>query len=128
YRYTNIPSFDQPFTDQHNFGNYMDLVLMNKINRGGWVAINFLPTAAHTIWGAVVGKLFLSSISPREKLKWMLIWGVIALIVGYVMDVTTITPIIKRIATSSFVLASGGWCLVALCFLYWWIDLRDHKR
>src|SRR5688572_9109174 len=31
YRYTNIPNFDQPFTDQHHFGNYMDLVLMNKI-------------------------------------------------------------------------------------------------
>ena len=40
----------------------------------------------------------------------------------------TVTPIIKRIATSSFVLASGGWCLLALCFFYWWIDLRHHKR
>ena len=43
------------------------------------------------------------------------------------MDVT-ITPIIKRIATSSFVLASGGWCVLALCFFYWWIDLRNHKK
>src|SRR5688500_7106710 len=49
YRFTNIEGFDQPFTDQHNFGNFMDLVLMDKINSGGWVAINFLPTAAHTI-------------------------------------------------------------------------------
>ena len=49
YRFTNIPGFDQPFTDQHNFGNYMDLVLMNKINNGGWVAINCIPTAVHTI-------------------------------------------------------------------------------
>jgi predicted acyltransferase len=127
YRYTNIPNFDQPFTDQHNFGNYMDLVLMNKINEGGWVAINFLPTAAHTIWGALVGKLFLTNISPGGKLKWMLLWGIIALVAGYVMDIT-VTPIIKRTATSSFVLASGGWCLIALCFLYWWIDLRNHKK
>ncbi len=127
YRYTNIPNFDQPFTDQHNFGNYMDLVLMNKINSGGWVAINFLPTAAHTIWGALVGKLLLTSLSAGEKLKWLLITGTIALVTGYAMDVT-ITPIIKRIATSSFVLASGGWCLLALCFFYWWIDLREHKK
>ena len=67
YRYTNIPNFDQPFTDQHNFGNYMDLVLMNKINKGGWVAINCIPTAAHTIWGALVGKLLLSSVSGPKK-------------------------------------------------------------
>lgn len=127
YRYTNIPNFDQPFTDQHNFGNYMDLVLMNKINGGGWVAINFIPTAAHTIWGALVGKLLLTSSPAQEKVKWLLITGVGALVSGYLMD-TTITPIIKRIATSSFVLASGGWCLLALCFFYWWIDLRNHRK
>ena len=32
YRFSNIAGFDQPFTDQQNFGNYMDLILMNKIN------------------------------------------------------------------------------------------------
>ena len=127
YRFTNIPNFDQPFTDQQNFGNFMDLVLMNKINKGGWVAINCIPTAAHTIWGALVGKLFLSSLSARDKIKWLLITGTTALIAGYVMD-ATMTPIIKRIATSSFVLASGGWILLALCFFYWWIDLREHRK
>jgi predicted acyltransferase len=56
-----------------------------------------------------------------------MISGLVALAVGYGMDYT-ITPIIKRIATSSFVLASGGWCLLGLCFFYWWIDLRNHKK
>ena len=32
YRFTNVPGFDQPFIDQHNFGNYIDSILMNKIN------------------------------------------------------------------------------------------------
>jgi predicted acyltransferase len=127
YRYTNIPNFDLPFTDQNNFGNYMDLVLMNKINGGGWVAINCIPTAAHTIWGALVGKLLLSARSSNEKITWLLITGGIALGLGLLMDIT-ITPIIKRIATSSFVLASGGWVLLALCFFYWWIDIRSHHR
>lgn len=127
YRFTNIPGFDQPFTDQHNFGNYMDLILMNKINGGGWVAINCIPTAAHTIWGAVIGKLLMSDQPSREKVKWMIIGGVAALAAGYLLDIT-ITPIIKRIATSSFTLASGGWCILALCFFYWWIDIRNHRR
>jgi predicted acyltransferase len=127
YRFTNIEGFDQPFTDQHNFGNFMDLVLMDKINRGGWVAINFLPTAAHTIWGCLAGKLLLSARPELEKVKWLVISGIAGLIIGYSMD-WTVTPIIKRIATSSFVLASGGWCLVALAFLYWWIDIRDHRK
>jgi predicted acyltransferase len=127
YRFTNIEGFNQPFTDQHNFGNFMDLVLMDKINRGGWVAINFLPTAAHTIWGCLAGKLLLSMRGENEKVKWLVLTGIVGLVVGYAMDFT-ITPIIKRIATSSFVLASGGWCLLALALFYWWIDIRNHKK
>lgn len=127
YRFTNIPGFDQPFTDQHNFGNYMDLVLMNKINSGGWVAINCIPTAAHTIWGALVGKLLLSNRTRPEKMNTLVIAGVVGLVTGYLLDITSVTPIIKRIATSSFVLASGGWVFFALAISYWWIDIKDHR-
>ena len=124
YRYTNIPGFDQPFTDQHNFGNYMDTVLMNKINSDGWVAINCIPTAVHTIAGALAGKLLLSD---KKKIQPLLLWGVVCLIVGFGLDYGGITPIIKRIATSSFTLASLGWCLWFLAISYWWIDIRGHR-
>lgn len=128
YRLTNIPGFDQPFTDQHNFGNYIDLILMNKINSGGWVAINCIPTAAHTIWGAVAGKWLLTLPDNKRKIKRIVIFGIIVLLVGQVLDVFGLSPIIKRIATTSFVLVSGGWCLLALAALYWWIDVLKHKR
>jgi predicted acyltransferase len=124
YRFTNIPGFSQPFIDQHNFGNYMDLILMNKINPGGWVAINCIPTAVHTIAGAMVGKILLQT----RKVKWIITWGIITLITGYLLDIIHITPIIKRIATTSFTLASLGWCLLALAFIYWWIDIKNHKK
>ena len=127
YRFTNVPGFDQAFTDQHNFGNYMDLILMNKINGGGWVAINCIPTAAHTIWGSIAGKLLLSDVKPEIKIRKLVLFGIICLIIGYGMD-WTITPIIKRIATSSFTLASGGWCLLGLVLFYWWIDVKNHRR
>lgn len=126
YRFTNIPNFNQPFTDQHNFGNYVDLILMNKINKGGWVAINCIPTAVHTIAGVLVGKLFLSN--QKNKIKPLIVCGVICLAIGYGLNFTHITPIIKRIATSSFTFASLGWCLLGLAFCYWWIDMRDHKK
>jgi len=127
YRYTNIPGFDQPFTDQQNFGNYMDLVLMNKINGDGWVAINCIPTAAHTIWGAVAGKLLLSNNDSGIKVRFLLLAGMICLLIGYTLDFT-ITPVIKRIATSSFTVVSGGWCLIGLAFCYWWIDIKNHRN
>jgi len=127
YRFTGIAGFDQPFTDQHNFGNYMDLVLMNKINGDGWVAINCLPTAAHTIWGSLAGKLLLSNAEAIKKIKVLTIAGLVALVVGYAMNYS-VTPIIKRIATSSFTLTSGGWCLLGLALCYWWIDVKDHRN
>lgn len=127
YRLAGVPGFDQPFTDQQNFGNYVDLLLMNKINKGGWVAINCLPTAAHTIWGAVAGKLLLSSAAESKKVRSLMVAGMVCLLVGYALDFT-ITPIIKRIATSAFVFVSGGWCLLALAFCYWWIDVRGHRE
>jgi predicted acyltransferase len=128
YRFTNVPGFDQPFTDQHNFGNYVDLLLMNKINHGGWVAINCIPTAAHTIWGAVAGKWLLTLPDNKTKLMRISLLGIVALILGYGLDWAGITPIIKRIATTSFTLASGGWCLLGLALLYWWIDVLSHKK
>lgn len=126
YRFTNVPGFDQPFTNQHNFGNYVDLLLMNKINKGGWVAINCLPTAVHTIAGSLAGKLLLSN--DAQKVKKLVIWGIICLVIGFGLDWLHITPIIKRIATSSFTLASLGWCLLALAFCYWWIDIKYHRK
>src|SRR5262245_13359271 len=126
YRFTNVPGFDQPFTDQHNFGNYVDLLLMNKINHDGWVAINCIPTAVHTIAGALTGRLLLSD--SKNKLRPILIWAVIGLIAGYGLNYAHITPIIKRIATSSFTLASLCWCLLGIAFCYWWIDILDHRK
>lgn len=125
YRYTNLPGFDQAFTNKHNFGNYMDLVLMNKINTDGWVAINCIPTAVHTIAGALAGKLLLSG---KKKIQPLLSWGLACIVIGYGLDWLGVTPIIKRIATSSFVLASLGWCLGFLAFSYWWIDVKNHRK
>ena len=126
YRFTHVPGFDQPFTDQHNFGNYIDTLLMHKINPGGWVAINCIPTSVHTIAGALTGKLLLGD--KKKKIPPMLLAAACCLLLGFGLDGLQITPIIKRIATTSFTLASLGWCLLGLALCYWWIDLRNHKK
>ena len=54
--------------------------------------------------------------------------GAAGLVIGFGMDWLSITPIIKRIATSSFVLASGGWALLGLALFYWWIDIKGHNK
>ncbi len=127
YRFTHVPGFDQPFADQHNFGNYVDWLLMHKINSGGWVAINCIPTAVHTIGGAIVGKYLISTAEKKNVIP-IVIAGIACLIIGFGLDIRPITPIIKRIATSSFTLVSLGWALLFLALSYWWVDIKGHQK
>ncbi|HSM47759.1 MAG TPA: DUF5009 domain-containing protein, partial [Draconibacterium sp.] len=93
YRTFPLEGFNQPFVKDHNFGSWMDMVLMGKINNGGgWVAINFIPTAAHTIWGVVAGQLLMSGKEQQQKVKLIAIAGIIAIAVGYLLNWTALTP------------------------------------
>ncbi len=128
YRAVLMPGFTEPFVTGKNFGNWMDMVLMGKVNNDGWVAINIIPTAAHTIWGVLAGKLLVSNKTVKQKITTLLMAGAIGLVVGYGLDIANITPIIKRISTSSFALVSGGWVLVILAVLYWLIDVKQYNK
>ncbi len=122
YRTFGIEGFNHPFTPSENFGTWLDLQYGGADMGGHWVSFNAIPTTAHTIWGVLAAQLLRSDKSSRVKLNTLIIAGVIALIVGYALN--PITPIIKRICTSSFVLASGGWTILSLAFCYWLIDLK----
>ena len=126
YRTFWVPGFDQPFTPDHNFGAYIDMVISGELSGGHWVSFNAIPTIAHTIWGVIIGKIILSDRSKKEVLKMIIISGVIGLVIGYGFD--PITPIIKRIATSSFVFVSGGWALLTFAFFYWIIDIKGYRK
>ena len=128
YRVVLMPGFDQSFVFGKNFGSWMDMVLMGKINSDGWVAINIIPTAVHTIAGVSIGKVLLSQGRAMNKIKNLLIAAIICLALGYCLDLFNITPIIKRISTSSFVLTSLGWVILILLFTYWLVDIRRNQQ
>ena len=126
YRLFPVAGFNQPFTPDHNFGAWFDMLVSGELSSGHWVSFNAIPTTAHTIWGVLVGQLLLSKRSSGQKIKILVISGIIGLVVGYGLD--PITPIIKRISTTSFVFASGGWCMLALALSYWVIDVKKIKN
>ncbi len=129
YRNFSIEGYNHPWVIDKNFGSWMDMVLMGKINNGGgWVAINCIPTAAHTIWGVLAGQVLISDGMRISKFKTLMIAGLVAIAIGYGLDWSGITPIIKRIATASFVFASGGWALVGLALSFWLIDIKGYKK
>jgi predicted acyltransferase len=126
YRFWPVAGFNMPFTPDKNFGSWMDLKLMGKLSEGHWVAINALPTTAHTMWGVLAGQLLRSSRTPLQKIRILAGAGLIGIVVGYGLNPWT--PIIKRICTSSFVIVSGGWCLLVLALSYWLVDVRGYKK
>ncbi len=125
YRTWPIAGYDQAFTPAHNFGSWFDMLIMGKLSGGHWVAINAIPTSAHTIWGVMAGIILKSNRNWTDKIKIIGFAGLIMLVLGYGLD--PVTPIIKRICTSTFVITSGGWSLLTLAFLYWLIDVRGIR-
>ena len=126
YRTFWIEGFNQAFVPGQNFGTWVDTMINGVDKAGYWVSFNAIPTAAHTIWGVLAAKLLMSSKPQKQKLLILTIAGISGLIIGYGLD--PVTPIIKRIATSTFVFASGGWTLLMLAFSYLVIDILNVRR
>jgi len=126
YRGFSVEGFNQPFVPNQNFGTWLDLQYGGADLNGHWVSFNAIPTTAHTIWGVLAGQLLMSQKKASQKLKILIIAGVIGVVAGYALD--SLTPIIKRISTSTFVLASGGWAFLTLAFSYWLIDMRKKQN
>ncbi len=97
-------------------------------NRGGYQTLSFLPSLATMLFGLMCGELLRSKRSNESKLKLLLIAGAGGIVVGWLLGVTGICPVVKRIWTPSWTLFSTGWCCLILAALYWIIDFRQYRR
>ena len=124
-----FPGFDQPFVEFHNFGSYINKILGIKIDLDHKTNfINFITSGAHTIWGVMAGQLLFSDKSAKQKFTISrIIWRTYH-IIWLALDLTGITPMLKWISTSSFVLVTGGITLIVLAICYEWIDVRKHRN
>jgi predicted acyltransferase len=126
YRFFPVEGFNHPWVKLQDLGAWVNIKI-EGVDRGEeWATLNVVSTTAHTVWGVLCGKLLISEKTSSKKIRYLFIAGVISLVIGYGLDLLNITPIIKKIATSAFVFASGGWCLLVLCLLYWLIDVKKY--
>jgi predicted acyltransferase len=126
YRYFSVEGFNQAFEPGKNFGAWFNILISGAEDEGHWAMFNAIPTAAHTIWGVLAGQLLMSGATHNKKLRILIVAGMTCLIIGY--GFSSVTPIIKRISTSTFVFASGGWSILALALCYWLIDIRKYRK
>jgi len=126
YRVFWVPGYNQPFVPDHNFGSWVDMLISGELSSDHWVSFNAIPTAAHTIWGVLAGRYLMSGRPPGRKTTVLAALGATGVTAGFAL--TAVSPMIKRICTSSFVVAGGGFCLLALALSYWLIDVRRLRK
>ena len=126
YRVWPVEGFNQPFTADHNFGSWFDVFLTGGLSEDRWVPFNAIPTTAHTIWGVLAGMVLMKGWTPQKKILTILLPGIGLVIAGYVLGMYI--PIIKRVCTSSFIIVSGGWALIALACCYYLIDVLNFRK
>jgi predicted acyltransferase len=95
-------------------------------NGGGYATLSFIPTLGTQIIGLLAGQYLLRQ-TAVHKLRNLILAAAAAMILATILDLTGICPSVKRIWTPSWVLWSGGCCVLAMTFFYWLIDLKDHN-
>jgi predicted acyltransferase len=118
-----------------NLGNAFDQWFLNLFprtapfvaNAGGYLTLSFIPTLGTMILGLVAGR-WLRAEAPKIPIKRFLIAGVICLASGLLLHFTGICPVVKRIWTPSWTLASGGACFLYLAAFCWVMEVKGHKK
>ncbi|TWT92883.1 hypothetical protein Pla108_40230 [Botrimarina colliarenosi] len=98
------------------------------VNEGGYYTLNFLPSLATMTLGLLAGQQMKSDRTAGAKLAWLTAWGVGLLAFGLALDAVGVCPLVKKVWTPSFALASGGLCLVILAVFYAILDVGGWRR
>jgi heparan-alpha-glucosaminide N-acetyltransferase len=99
-----------------------------RSNGGGYATLSFIPTLGTMILGLIAGGVVRSERAPWAKVKWLAAAGVIGLAAGAALGGLRVCPVVKRIWTPSWVLYSGGWCLLLMAGFYLVIDIWCWRR
>jgi predicted acyltransferase len=107
------------YIDQNVFGEFQDGTQYTWLLSG----FGFIAT---TLSGVFAGELIKSDL-PRNKVAlYLFVIGLAGIVAGMVLGIWH--PIIKKLWTSSFVLASSGVCYLLLSLFYWIIDVKGKVK
>lgn len=129
-KYVAVPEFGAGvFKEGQNLANYLDKLWLPGRRYDGdhdpEGLLSTLPAVATAILGLLSGKLLFSSQSNVRKIISLLFLGAALLGAGWAWNPSF--PIIKKIWTSSYVLAAGGWSMILLGLFYAVIDVWKRK-
>jgi predicted acyltransferase len=106
---------------------WTDLATVGRVLPEHWgTVICTLPTISTTILGMLLGGLMMTNRSTASKMKIIGAVGLSGVVLGWTLN--PVIPIVMKIWTTSYGLASAGFaCLMFLVF-YWLIDVRGYQK
>ena len=115
-----------PWAQDKTLGNWIDQQLhawttslgypnLLVAPRGSYAVLNFLPSTATLLLGALSGEFL--RVSPISG-KSLVLLGAGLLLLGAGWSLGLVIPLVKRIWTPSFCLFAAGWTLVAMSFFH----------
>jgi len=115
-------------TPQGNSAIWFDKLIFGLHQDGttySWLfsSLNF---GATTMLGVFAGYLLQSELKVNRKAIYLVVAGVLLVLAGSIWHIWL--PSVKHIWTSSFVLFSGGICLLSLALFLWLIDGLNMKK
>ena len=111
-----LPGFAAHWEKNFNFAATFDQWFLNLFpretpfvfNAGGYQTLNFVPSIATMIFGAMVGRILRDTGKLTGRLKRLVLLGIAGLVLGQLIGALGWCPIVKRIWTPSWAIYSGG--------------------
>jgi predicted acyltransferase len=116
------------FEPEANMALFIDKAILGSFQDGTtytWI-LSSLGFGATTMLGVFTGYLLQTKKTGKEKLVALIASGTTLVILGKIWEIWH--PLIKHIWTGSFVLYSGGICLLLLAAFFYLIEVRGYKK
>ena len=116
------------YTPDGNVARIVDAFILGRFDDGldyTWI-VSSLNFGATTMLGVFCGYILQSGLSKLKKFRNFLIFGAMLIILALILNIWH--PIIKKLWTSSFVLFSGGICVLLLSVFYLIVDVWNLQK
>lgn len=105
----------------------VDLAVLGRAHAEGWgTVLSTIPTISTTLLGLLVGELLISHRPVRRKAVIIGITGVCGVALGLALD--PVIPIVMKLWTTSYGLATAGWACLLFLLFYSIIDVLGYRK
>jgi predicted acyltransferase len=106
---------------------WSDLATVGRVLPEHWgTVICTAPTISTTILGMLLGELLMTTRSSRSKMTVIAAVGASGVLLGFALD--PVIPIVMKMWTTTYGLASAGWACLMFLFFYWVVDVRGARK